>query len=374
MLKDKLLNQLTYKNILWIITYTVLLILCVVNWNVVMNMLRNLFSLFTPFIIAFVFAFIFNIPMRFFMRKLPEKVKKGRKAISVTLSLICILALFTFIIVSVVPQLIDSIRLFIDEFPSYVRSTEKLVNELIVQWGIDDSFLDLFNKYSKEIEVTVLNVAETMAPKIVDFTKGMVATVTNVVLAIVIAVYLIVSKDTLIKQSKHALYAFLPENRYNYLVHIVKLANKTFTGFVSGQLVEAIIIGILCYIGASILHIEFAPILAVVIGCTNIIPIFGPIIGTGICAALLLFVNPLNAVIFTIFGIILQQFESNLIYPRVVGTSVGLSGLWVLLAVSVGGGLFGIIGMIFGLPVFAVIYRLFADEVHKRIKKKEQTI
>lgn len=374
MLKDKLLNQLTYKNILWIITYTVLLILCVVNWNVVMNMLRNLFSLFTPFIIAFVFAFIFNIPMRFFMRKLPEKVKKGRKAISVTLSLICILALFTFIIVSVVPQLIDSIRLFIDEFPSYVRSTEKLVNELIVQWGIDDSFLDLFNKYSKEIEVTVLNVAETMAPKIVDFTKGMVATVTNVVLAIVIAVYLIVSKDSLIKQSKHALYAFLPENRYNYLVHIVKLANKTFTGFVSGQLVEAIIIGILCYIGASILHIEFAPILAVVIGCTNIIPIFGPIIGTGICAALLLFVNPLNAVIFTIFGIILQQFESNLIYPRVVGTSVGLSGLWVLLAVSVGGGLFGIIGMIFGLPVFAVIYRLFADEVHKRIKKKEQTI
>lgn len=371
MFKDKLLNQLTFKNVLWIITYVFLLLLIVVKWDLVIGLVSNLFSLVVPFIIAFVFAFIFNIPMRFFMRKLPDKIIKGRKAISVCLSLLCVLGVLTFVVVSVVPQIADSIKLLITEFPQYVSSTEKLVNDLINQWGIDESALDLFMDYSAEIEKGVINVASNLAPRIFDFTKGMLSTVTNILLAIVIAVYFIISKDTLIEQCKKALYAFLPETKYNYIVKVAKLSNKTFTGFVSGQLVEAIIIGVLCYIGASILNIEFAPILAVVIGCTNIIPIFGPIIGTGICALLLLFVNPINAVVFTIFGIILQQFESNLIYPRVVGTSVGLSGLWVLLAVSVGGGLFGIVGMIFGLPVLAVIYRLFADEVHKRIEKKK---
>lgn len=371
MFKDKLLNQLTFKNILWIITYIFLLVLFVVKWDVCMGLLSSFLSLISPFIIAFVFAFIFNIPLRFFMRKLPKKVKKGRKAISVTLSLLCIIGVLAFVIGSVVPQLIESISLLVKEFPHYVSSTEKLVIDLTNQYGVDESFVDIFNDYSAEIEQGVMNVASTLAPRLLNFTRGIVSTVTNIVLAIVIAVYFVISKDTLIKQSKKALYAFLPENKYNYLVHVVKLANKTFTGFVSGQLVEAIIIGVLCYIGASILHIEYAPILGVVIGCTNIIPIFGPIIGTGICAVLLLFVNPINAVIFTIFGIALQQFESNLIYPRVVGTSVGLSGLWVLLAVTVGGGLFGIVGMIFGLPVLAVIYRLFADEVNKRVKKKK---
>lgn len=372
MFKDKLLSQLTFKNILWMITYIFLLLLIVVKWDFFTGLLSSIFSLFIPFIIAFVFAFIFNIPMRFFMKKLPTKIKKARKAISVCLSLVCVLGILTFVFISVVPQIADSIKQLINEFPQYVKTTENLVNHLIEQWGIDDSFLDLFKDYSSEIEKGVINMASTLAPRIFDITKGMVSTLTNILLAIVIAVYFIISKDTLIKQSKRALYAFLPESKYNYLVKVAKLSNKTFTGFVSGQLVEAIIIGILCYIGASLLKIEFAPILAVVIGCTNVIPIFGPIIGTGICALLLLFVNPLNAVIFTIFGIILQQFESNLIYPRVVGTSVGLSGLWVLLAVSVGGGLFGIVGMVFGLPVFAIIYRLFAEEVHRRIQKKEK--
>ncbi|NBK96783.1 MAG: AI-2E family transporter [Erysipelotrichia bacterium] len=371
MFKDKQLNQLTYRNVLWIITYTFLLILCIVKWDIVVGMIGNLFSLLVPFIMAFVFAFIFNIPMRFFLRKLPDTIKKGRKAIAAALSLTCIITLFVFVIGTVVPQLADSVKLFVAEFPNYVSSTEKLVNDLIEQWGLDASFLDFFNKYSAGIEKTIISFASSLAPEILTFTKSIVSVVTNVVMAIVIAVYFTLSKDTLIRQCKRALYAFLPKQKYEYFVHVVKLSNKTFTGFVSGQLVEAIIIGVLCYIGASLLQIEFAPILAVVIGCTNVIPIFGPIIGTGLCALLLLFVNPIHAIIFTIFGIVLQQFESNLIYPRVVGTSVGLSGLWVLLAVSIGGGLFGVLGMIFGLPVFAIIYRLFAQEVNKRIKMKK---
>lgn len=372
MIKDKLLNQLTYKNILWIITYTILLILCAFKLEVVLHGLQKVASLLTPFAIAFAFAFVFNLPMRFFLKKLPKNIQKGRKLIAVVLSLLCILSVFAFIISIVVPQLVDNIKMLIVEFPSYVKATQVLLQETMKDWGIDETFIQQLGQYSADIEKAVLSMASTALPKIISFTTGFISMVTNVVLAIVIAVYFTISKNTLIAQCKKVLYAFLPEKKYNHFVHVVKLTNKTFSNFVSGQLVEAIIIGILCYIGASILRLEYAPILAVVIGCTNIIPIFGPIIGTGICAVLLLFVNPMQAVIFVIFGILLQQFESNLIYPRVVGSSVGLSGLWVLLAVSVGGGLFGIVGMIFGLPTLAIAYRLFADEVNRRLEIKRQ--
>ena len=175
----------------------------------------------------------------------------------------------------------------------------------------------------------------------------------------------------MLNQLKNVLYAFLPEPVNSYVNHAATMANSTFSSFISGQLVEAVIIGVLCYIGCLVLKIPYAPILAVVIGCTNIIPIFGPIIGTFVCAVLIVFVSPIKAVIFIVFGICLQQFESNLIYPKVVGTSVGLSGLWVLFAITLGGGLFGLMGMLLGLPTFAVLYRLCGDEVARRIALKK---
>lgn len=371
-MRDKLLNKLTYKNILWIITYTVLLVLFVVKLDVVLAFLSKILSLLTPFAIAFAFAFVFNLPMRFFLRKLPSSLQKGRKVVAVLLSLFAILGGLTFVVSIVVPQLVDSIKMLIVEFPTYVSSTQELAQDLMKSWGIDATVINQIDQYSAEIEQAIVSMASSILPQIVSITTSVISTLTNVVMGIVIAVYLTVSKEKLINQSKKALYAFLPAGKYNHLVHVVKLTNKTFSNFVSGQLVEAIIIGVLCYLGASLLRLEYAPILAVVIGCTNIIPIFGPIIGTGFGALLLLFVDPIQAIVFVVFGILLQQFESNLIYPRVVGNSVGLSGLWVLLAVSVGGGLFGIVGMVIGLPMLAVGYRLFADEVHRRLQLKKK--
>ena len=150
------------------------------------------------------------------------------------------------------------------------------------------------------------------------------------------------------------------------------LPTQPFPAFITGQLVEAVIIGVLCYIGCLVLGFPYAPILGVIIGCTNIIPIFGAIFGVVLCALLVAFVNPLQGVFFVIFGICLQQFESNLIYPRVVGTSVGLSGLWVLFAITVGGGLFGFAGMLLGLPTFSVIYSLLREEMNRRVRLKRE--
>lgn len=373
MKKDKLLSQLTYKNILWIITYTILLILALLYIEPIISGVKMIFSLLKPFMIGFSLAYMFSIPMRYFQKKIPDKWK-NKEMLSAILSFLCVVLVLTFVISVVVPQLRDSIMTLIEEFPSYAKATEETMMHYMSEYNLDEALIEQWNIYSKQIEETVLNVAKSILPMIMGMAGSIISTVTDLIMAIVSAIYFTVTKDTLLTHVKKACYAFLPKSAYEYGGNVVRLSDKTFSNFISGQLMEALIIGVLCYIGAIVLRLEYAPILAVIIGCTNIIPIFGPIIGTIICAVLLLFVSPMQAIIFVVFGILLQQFESNLIYPKVVGSSVGLSGIWVLLAVSVGGGLFGALGMILGLPVVAIIYRLFADEVHRRIKLKEEKV
>jgi predicted PurR-regulated permease PerM len=178
-------------------------------------------------------------------------------------------------------------------------------------------------------------------------------------MGIIISIYICFDRDRLAYQSDRVVYALFNEKHYQYIKDVVKLILQTFRQFFTGQITESVIIGVLCYIGCKILNIPYASIAAVVIGITNIIPYFGPFIGATISASLILLVSPIKALIFVIFATLLQQFESNLIYPHVVGSSIGLSALLVLFAITIGGGLFGIVGMIFGLPVFSVIYELF---------------
>ena len=190
----------------------------------------------------------------------------------------------------------------------------------------------------------------------------------------VMAVYMLLSKDKLLRQVKKVGHAFLNDQKFNQASEVLRLTSSTFENFLAGQLTESVIIGVLCYIGCIILDIPYASIAAVVIGFTNIIPYFGPIIGAVISSVLIIFVSPIKAVIFLIFSTLLQQFESNLIYPHVVGSSVGLSALWVLFAVSAGGGLFGIPGMVFGLPTFSVIYELMRRWTNQRLKEKNTKV
>ena len=180
-------------------------------------------------------------------------------------------------------------------------------------------------------------------------------------------------RNLLSKHQNYLFQAFLSEKQNKWIVKIAKLTSQTFHNFVTGQLLEAVIIAILCYIGCLILKFPYAQIISVLIGVTNMIPIFGAIMGVMISALLVAMVNPIQALFFIIFGIALQQFESNLIYPRVVGNSVGLSGLWVLFAITIGGGLFGFSGMILGLPIFSIIYSLLKEATYKRIKAKKSS-
>lgn len=366
------MRDLTLKNAIILVSYIALLILGLIYLENILFFIGMVFDILQPFIIGFVLAFILNIPMKFFIKKLPIEDEKKKKIISAVLSLLLFFFVVFIIVIIVMPQVIDNIRMFIRDLPIALKQLEEWVDYLLVQVELSSDIVKKIEEFQTNFGNTILTKITTWGPSIAIGVTHFTSSVINIFMGLVIAVYMLFSKDKLLKQAKKCGQAFLSEKQVNSVTEIIHLTSTTFESFLGGQITESIIIGVLCYIGCVILDIPYASIAAIVIGFTNIIPYFGPIIGAFICSVLIFFVSPVKAIVFLIFSTLLQQFESNLIYPHVVGGSVGLSALWVLFAVSVGGGLFGIAGMVFGLPTFSVIYELLRRWINQRIKEKER--
>lgn len=373
-------RDLTLKNIFIILSYAALLVLGVIYFESIFQYLGELLNIIQPFIIGFILAFIFNIPMKFFEKKLAIQNKKKRRVVSAILSVLLILLVLLLVVMVVVPQVIENVRTLIDNLPSIFAQAEKWLNYVFEEIRLSPDLLDKINEFQTRFAQTFISTLTAWAPNIASGVSHITTSVINIFMGFIMAIYMIFSKDKLIRQVKKFAHALFNDQHYQYISEVVKLTGTTFENFLAGQLTESIIIGVLCYIGCMILDIPYASIAAIVIGFTNIIPYFGPIIGAVISSVLILFVSPVKALIFLVFSTLLQQFESNLIYPHVVGNSVGLSALWVLFAVSVGGGLFGIPGMVFGLPTFSVIYELlrrwtnYRLEVKRNLAKKQEEI
>ena len=373
-------RDLTLKNIFIILSYAALLVLGVIYFESIFQYLGELLNIIQPFIIGFILAFIFNIPMKFFEKKLAIQNKKKRRVVSAILSVLLILLVLLLVVMVVVPQVIENVRTLIDNLPSIFAQAEKWLNYVFEEIRLSPDLLDKINEFQTRFAQAFISTLTAWAPNIASGVSHITTSVINIFMGFVMAIYMIFSKDKLIRQVKKFAHALFNDQHYQYISEVVKLTGTTFENFLAGQLTESIIIGVLCYIGCMILDIPYASIAAIVIGFTNIIPYFGPIIGAVISSVLILFVSPVKALIFLVFSTLLQQFESNLIYPHVVGNSVGLSALWVLFAVSVGGGLFGIPGMVFGLPTFSVIYELlrrwtnYRLEVKRNLAKKQEEI
>ena len=369
MRKDHFNNLKTMKNLVFLITYTIGLVWVILHLEEVMGVIWMILDLLKPFIYGIMMAFVFSLPMNFFMKKLPENLR-FKRLLAAILSLLLILGVIGFIFWIVVPQVVDNFVALANALPGYLDSLEDWIEMLLTDHPIPNDVWAQIEAYAKEFQEMAVSLVKNGLPHLISMASGFASGIANFFMAIVIAVYLTVSKEKLKRQFKEFLYAFTSTKVNHFLYKVGNLMNSTFSNFVSGQLVEAIIIGVLCYIGCLIFKFPYAPILSVIIGCTNIIPIFGAIFGVGLSALLVAFDAPVQGVFFIIFGIFLQQFESNLIYPRVVGNTVGLSGLWVLFAITVGGGLFGIVGMVLGLPIFSIIYALLREEMHTRSSRK----
>lgn len=370
----KKLKDITLKNMLILMTYCAFLILCLIYFQDIVSVIGEFFSILQPFIIGFALAFIFNIPMKHLIKKLPIQNEKTKKNVAALLSIALVLGVVVIALLVILPQIISNVRTLISNLPETFGQLQNWLTQITNQGLLSSDIASQIEDFQKNFANKIVSQVTMWAPSIALGVTHVTGTLVNVFMGVVMAIYMLFSKDTLLRQVKKVGHAFLDEKRFNQVSEVCQLTSTTFENFLAGQLVEACILGILCYIGCVILDIPYASIASLVIGMTNIIPYFGPIIGAVISCILIVFVSPVKAVIFLIFSTLLQQFESNLIYPHVVGNSVGLSALWVLFAVTVGGGLFGIIGMVFGLPTFSVIYELMKRIVNKRLRTKKISV
>ena len=347
--------------------------------DILLNILEFLIEILFPFLLGAAFAFVLNVPMSFLERNLFSNSKKKKSGMtrlaSLLLSLVFVISLILVVILVVVPELGQtfmtigaSVETAIPKIQDWAVSVFHN-NTAIVEWirTLEFDWNSLIN--------TAVDFLKNGAGNFLNSTVAVARTLVNVIvnfcIAIVFAFYILLQKEKLCVQIKKAMFAYLPEKIVRKALEICSLSYKTFSNFVTGQCVEAVILGTMFFLTLSLLRFPYAMLIGVLIAFTALIPIFGAFIGCVIGAFLILIVDPMKGLAFIVIFFILQQVEGNLIYPHVVGNSVGLPSIWVLVAVTVGGSLMGVVGMLLFIPVTSVLYALFRHSVYKRLEERK---
>lgn len=391
------LNSKNIKKILVIITYTILLCFACIKFDIVLKALGYILNLLKPFIFGFCIAFILNIPLSKIEGMLTRKNKKGKiknnsdkrekkvetenkktngklRLLSIVISLLIFIGIIFLTLFLVIPEFINTISIFKDSIPTAFNTCKEWLENVMSN---NPQVIEKINEFKpdwQQLDENVTTWIKSTATGIIgvsiDFVISFFSGVINFFMGVIFAVYMLMQKEKLVCQFKRVFRAYIPEEKCNSLFHIGQITNDTFKKFFGGQFIEAILLGILCFIGMTIFRMPYALTISVLVGVTALIPVFGAFFGTAIGAILILAVDPMQAVWFVVYIIVLQQIDGNFIYPKVVGDSVGLPGIWVMLAVLVGGNSMGIIGMLIGVPIASVIYKLVKEYVNsKKIKE-----
>lgn len=336
----------------------------------------------SPLLIGLIIAYVLNILMSFyerlwFPRSRSKGIVKSRRVICLALAIVTLLGIVAAVIGLVVPELVASIQLLVELVIDWVPKAldELSQNQSLAEWIPAEvwttleniNWQDLIDKAIQAISSGIGGAVGTVAGVITSVSS----TVVTVFVAIIFSLYLLISRDRLLNQANRMLNVYIGPKANGKVRHVLDVLNDCFHRYVVGQCLEAVILGSLCMIGMFIFRFPYATMIGTLVGFTALIPIAGAYIGAVVGAFMILTVSPLQAVLFVVYLTVLQQLEGNLIYPRVVGSSLGLPGMWVLAAVTIGGGLFGILGMLIGVPLAAAVYRLLREDVQRREKKAD---
>lgn len=323
----------------------------------------------SPFAGGIVIAYILDPMVKFFYAKL-FKEKKGARGFAILLAYAVAILLLMLLAWLVVPQIVNSIGMLFTNFPSYIQGVQEMLLYVQSEYGIDlqqaTKMLDDSEAMVKEIYAMATNAMPQIVASIGSVASNFVAIFTSIAASI----YMLADKDHLLHQLRTLAHAFLPEKVASNTLRICHYANVNFTGFFVGKIIDSAIIGVITFVAMTILRLDFAVLISVFIGITNIIPVFGPFIGAIPSVFILLLIDPLQAVIFCVLILIIQQLDGNFIGPKILGSSIGISALWILFSIVVGGDLFGIVGMVVGVPVFATLYGLAQEFVHYALDKR----
>ena len=373
--------EIDYKKTLKLVIIAIIAYWILNHYQIVLSLLSKLLSVLMPFIIGCMIAFVLNVLMIRIEKQLSKvivnpKLKILKRVLSILGSIALVVGVVAIIIILIIPELVSAIKVIALSLPEvidnlqnwtdshsiYLPQLENLINQIDVE--------NLGNELSKFAKTEFSGMLDST----IDILAVIVNGIVNFVLGLVFAIYILMSKETLKDQTKRLINAYLPNKIANNIFEVARLSRTTFSNFIIGQTVEAFILGALCTIGMIILGLPYAPMVGSLVGITAFIPIIGAFIGGAIGAFMIFTVDYMQAFIFIIFLVILQQLEGDLIYPRVVGSTIGLPSIWVLFAVTVGGSLWGITGVLLGVPIVSVIYSLVKIQVknrEKRLKVKE---
>ena len=349
------------------------------NLEVIGIFFGTFYKVFFPFILGGVLAYVLNIPMikieKFVKAFIPDqkeaKLKGFIRVLAIVISLLLLLLIIGLVAFLLIPELVENIELLMKNIPGLIDKVEVFVLDLVdkypdIQVQVKDAFSQTGNVTS--IISSILNY---VVNGVVGFVSGLVSGFVTTFTALIFAIYMLSQKEYLIAGMKKLICAYTEKRHSKKIMEIATLTNKTFSSFVSGQCVEAVILGAIIYIVSLLCGFPYALIIGVLTAITALIPIFGGFIAAGVGAVLIAITNPLQALIFIAVFLVVQQIEGNFIYPKVVGKSVGLSPLWTLLAITVGGNLFGVVGMLVGLPLASVVYTLLKENVKERLNEKK---
>ena len=376
------LNKMNIKKIRELIAFTVLLVVALWKFDVVIHVIKELWGIVFPFALGGAIAFVINVPMSFLEQKIFGKAEEGKQAggkfarpVSLLLTIILVLSVILLVLFGVIPQLtrtmgnlMASIADFIPQMQEWIRKFSNdnqeimsLVNQVqfdsdkAIKWGIS----------------VLGNGAGNMMNTTMSAVGSLISGLTTFFIAVSFACYILFQKEKLHVQVRKVFFAFLPKQKADAILNICSLTYRTFANFLTGQCLEAVILGCMFVITLSILRMPYALLIGVLIAFTALIPSFGAFIGCAVGSFLIFMVNPKQAILFIIVFLVLQQIEGNLIYPHVVGESVGLPSIWVLAAVTIGGNLMGIVGMLVFIPLLSVFYTIFREFVYLHLKKKQ---
>jgi len=345
--------------------------LFLIKFDVVWGLVLRFMDAMKPFFLGFAIAFILNRPCDFLRRSYGRVLgERAARPLAVATSYLGVVAVIIALFSFVLPQVGESVSLFAGRLSGYMTNLQLWANRVLAYFHAEDVLATVdftgLDAYLKQFLNGMLEVVGGTMGGLMAFTGNLMSVVVTLVLAIVFSIYMLSGRDHLLRQCRRVLYAYLPRQWAERIHRVAKLSAVTFTNFVSGQLLEACILGGLCAAGMLFIQADYAPLIGVIVGVSALIPVAGAYIGAGVSAFLLMMVSPVRALIFLVFLVVLQQIEGNVIYPRVVGTSIGLPGLWVLTAVTVGGGLFGLLGIMLSVPMCSVLYALVRQDVARR--------
>lgn len=350
---------------LMLVVIGVLCYMGISHFDTVWGVLKGGWAILAPFVWGAVIAYLLD----FIVRALDRGPLKERRALRVLLAYVIAFFCIGALLMLLVPQLVSSVKMLVTSIPDYFNSMDAYISALQTHMADSAQLEKLLGSYEQALK-TITEAVSGVFPRVINYGMALGSGLVSSITALMFSVYMLLDKEKLLKQMKKLAFTFLPERHARRVLRVLARTNQTFGGFIGGKILDSLIIGVLCFIICAVLRIPYALLISVVVGCTNVIPVFGPFLGAIPCAFILLIVNPFSALEFLIMILILQQFDGNVLGPKILGESTGLSALWVLFAIIVGGKMLGFVGMLIGVPTFAVVYSLVAEYTDIRLGRK----